>query len=224
MTIMIIIMAEKALVSTDFGWGKAFCDSWQELKKKYAHDHEIAALKNLLPGEGDPNAAGVAASQDSSDFLFASGSNVRRYLDVLHVLIFCISRFWSSSDSFWNIIRGESTLQHAMQHEAVFFFKSFFSNAAAPETLELRRTRCWRSRRTTRTGVWRPTGCSQQLTNQTLCLKTWPSCSPRSPPSRWSTCGTFWLLLGVKFQRYGCFMLFCCNKTNLRTKAPRVNI
>ena len=36
----------------------------QELKKKYAHDHEIAALKNLLPGEGDPNAAGVAASQD----------------------------------------------------------------------------------------------------------------------------------------------------------------
>jgi len=63
------------------------------LKKKYAHDHEIAALKNLLPGEGDPNAAGVAASQDSSDFLFASGSNVRRYLDVLHVLIFCISRF-----------------------------------------------------------------------------------------------------------------------------------
>lgn len=36
----------------------------EELKKKYAHDHEIAALKNLLPGEGDPNAAGVAASQD----------------------------------------------------------------------------------------------------------------------------------------------------------------
>ena len=36
----------------------------EELKKKYAHDHEIAALKNALPGEGDPNAAGVAASQD----------------------------------------------------------------------------------------------------------------------------------------------------------------
>eukprot|EP00438_Fugacium_kawagutii_P028776 Skav233329 [mRNA] locus=scaffold2479:20908:26487:- [translate_table: standard] len=36
----------------------------EELKRKYAHDHEIAALKNLLPGEADPNAAGVAASQD----------------------------------------------------------------------------------------------------------------------------------------------------------------
>ena len=37
--------------------------SSKELKKKYAHDHEIAALKNLLPGEADPNAAGVAQSQ-----------------------------------------------------------------------------------------------------------------------------------------------------------------
>ncbi|CAK8985974.1 unnamed protein product [Durusdinium trenchii] len=36
----------------------------EELKKKYAHDHEIAAMKNLLPGEADPNAAGVAQSQD----------------------------------------------------------------------------------------------------------------------------------------------------------------
>ena len=27
-------------------------------------DHEIAALKNALPGEGDPNAAGVAPSND----------------------------------------------------------------------------------------------------------------------------------------------------------------
>ena len=45
---------------------------FQELKKKYAHDHEIAALKNLLPGEGDPNAAGVAASQDRSN---ASGAD-----------------------------------------------------------------------------------------------------------------------------------------------------
>ncbi|CAK9017674.1 unnamed protein product [Durusdinium trenchii] len=35
-----------------------------ELRKKYAHDHEIAAMKNLLPGEADPNAAGVAQSQD----------------------------------------------------------------------------------------------------------------------------------------------------------------
>ncbi|CAE7833442.1 unnamed protein product [Symbiodinium sp. CCMP2592] len=35
-----------------------------ELKKKYEHDHEIAALKNALPGEGDPNAAGVAQSND----------------------------------------------------------------------------------------------------------------------------------------------------------------
>ncbi|CAE7353188.1 GIP, partial [Symbiodinium sp. KB8] len=34
------------------------------LKKKYEHDHEIAALKNALPGEGDPNAAGVAQSSD----------------------------------------------------------------------------------------------------------------------------------------------------------------
>ena len=32
---------------------------------RYEHDHEIAALKNALPGEGDPNAAGVAASQDT---------------------------------------------------------------------------------------------------------------------------------------------------------------
>eukprot|EP00439_Symbiodinium_sp_Y106_P032048 s2352_g3.t2 len=32
--------------------------------EKYAHDHEIAAMKNLLPGEGDPNAAGVAESKD----------------------------------------------------------------------------------------------------------------------------------------------------------------
>lgn len=31
---------------------------------RYAHDHEIAAMKNLLPGEADPNAAGVAQSQD----------------------------------------------------------------------------------------------------------------------------------------------------------------
>ncbi|CAE7531174.1 AMT1-1 [Symbiodinium sp. CCMP2592] len=36
----------------------------EELKKKYEHDHEIAALKNALPGEGDPNAAGVAQSSD----------------------------------------------------------------------------------------------------------------------------------------------------------------
>ena len=36
----------------------------EELKRKYAHDHEIAALKNALPGEGDPNAAGVAQSSD----------------------------------------------------------------------------------------------------------------------------------------------------------------
>ena len=36
----------------------------EELKKKYSHDHEIAALKNALPGEGDPNAAGVAQSSD----------------------------------------------------------------------------------------------------------------------------------------------------------------
>eukprot|EP00438_Fugacium_kawagutii_P004177 Skav201937 [mRNA] locus=scaffold1356:93025:94361:+ [translate_table: standard] len=36
----------------------------EELKRKYAHDYEIAALKNLLPGEADPNAAGVAASQE----------------------------------------------------------------------------------------------------------------------------------------------------------------
>ena len=36
----------------------------EELKKKYEHDHEIAALKNALPGEGDPNAAGVAQSND----------------------------------------------------------------------------------------------------------------------------------------------------------------
>ena len=36
----------------------------EELKKKYQHDHEIAALKNALPGEGDPNAAGVAQSND----------------------------------------------------------------------------------------------------------------------------------------------------------------
>ena len=27
-------------------------------------DHEIAALKNALPGEGDPNAAGIAPSSD----------------------------------------------------------------------------------------------------------------------------------------------------------------
>ena len=66
------------------------------------------------------------------------------------------------------------------------------------ETLQLHRTRCWRSRRITRTGVWRPTGCSQQQTNQTLCLRTWPSCSPRSPRSRWYTCGMSWQLLGVK--------------------------
>ncbi|CAE6970996.1 gcvP [Symbiodinium sp. CCMP2456] len=31
---------------------------------QYEHDHEIAALKNALPGEGDPNAAGVAQSSD----------------------------------------------------------------------------------------------------------------------------------------------------------------
>jgi len=36
----------------------------EELKKKYQHDHEIAALKNALPGEGDPNASGVAESKD----------------------------------------------------------------------------------------------------------------------------------------------------------------
>ena len=36
----------------------------EELTKKYQHDHEIAALKNALPGEGDPNAAGVAQSSD----------------------------------------------------------------------------------------------------------------------------------------------------------------
>ena len=35
----------------------------KELKRKYARDHEIAAMKNLLPGEADPNAAGVAQSQ-----------------------------------------------------------------------------------------------------------------------------------------------------------------
>ncbi|CAE7625535.1 unnamed protein product [Symbiodinium sp. KB8] len=34
------------------------------MNQKYAHDHEIAAMKNLLPGEGDPNAAGVAESKD----------------------------------------------------------------------------------------------------------------------------------------------------------------
>eukprot|EP00441_Pelagodinium_beii_P047258 CAMPEP_0197619932 /NCGR_PEP_ID=MMETSP1338-20131121/878_1 /TAXON_ID=43686 ORGANISM="Pelagodinium beii, Strain RCC1491" /NCGR_SAMPLE_ID=MMETSP1338 /ASSEMBLY_ACC=CAM_ASM_000754 /LENGTH=95 /DNA_ID=CAMNT_0043188989 /DNA_START=65 /DNA_END=349 /DNA_ORIENTATION=- len=36
----------------------------EELKKKYEHDHEIAALKNLLPGDGDANAASVAESKD----------------------------------------------------------------------------------------------------------------------------------------------------------------
>ncbi|CAE7543069.1 unnamed protein product, partial [Symbiodinium pilosum] len=36
----------------------------EELKRKYETDHEIAALKNALPGEGDPNAAGVAPSND----------------------------------------------------------------------------------------------------------------------------------------------------------------
>ena len=38
----------------------------KELKRKYARDHEIAAMKNLLPGEADPNAAGVAQSQVGS--------------------------------------------------------------------------------------------------------------------------------------------------------------
>jgi len=36
----------------------------EELKKKYAHDHEIAALKNALPGDADPNATGVGQSKD----------------------------------------------------------------------------------------------------------------------------------------------------------------
>ena len=36
----------------------------QELKKKYERDHEIAALKNALPGEADPNASAVGESKD----------------------------------------------------------------------------------------------------------------------------------------------------------------
>ncbi|OLQ08662.1 hypothetical protein AK812_SmicGene7782 [Symbiodinium microadriaticum] len=48
-----------------FGWEKQAHQAFRlELKKKYEHDHEIAALKNALPGEGDPNAAGVAQSND----------------------------------------------------------------------------------------------------------------------------------------------------------------
>ena len=35
----------------------------EELKHKYLQDFEIAALKNALPGEGDPN-AGAAQSSD----------------------------------------------------------------------------------------------------------------------------------------------------------------
>jgi len=51
----------------------------QELKKKYAHDHEIAALKNLLPGEADPNAAGVAQSQAGLIFQLSRGFPVGRF-------------------------------------------------------------------------------------------------------------------------------------------------
>jgi len=36
----------------------------EELKKKYEHDHEIAALKTVLPGDGDANAAAVDESND----------------------------------------------------------------------------------------------------------------------------------------------------------------
>mmetsp|Transcript_59862 Transcript_59862/g.96920 ORF Transcript_59862/g.96920 Transcript_59862/m.96920 type:complete len:457 (+) Transcript_59862:162-1532(+) len=36
----------------------------EELKKKYEHDHEIAAMKGILPDEGDPNAAHVPKSTD----------------------------------------------------------------------------------------------------------------------------------------------------------------
>ena len=36
----------------------------QELRQKFLHDHEIAALKNALPGEADPNAKPVGESKD----------------------------------------------------------------------------------------------------------------------------------------------------------------
>ena len=58
----------------------------QELKKKYAHDHEIAALKNLLPGEADPNAAGVAQSQ--AGFIFRSWWVVLEW-------VFTVFFFWT---------------------------------------------------------------------------------------------------------------------------------
>ena len=51
----------------------------EELKKKYARDHEIAALKNLLPGERDHYAAGVARSHDK--MLKANGHGTGRACD-----------------------------------------------------------------------------------------------------------------------------------------------
>ncbi|CAE7874106.1 unnamed protein product [Symbiodinium microadriaticum] len=48
------------------------------MNQKYAHDHEIAAMKNLLPGEGDPNAAGVAESKDK--MLKVEKNNENRFL------------------------------------------------------------------------------------------------------------------------------------------------
>ena len=54
-------------------------------RPRYAHDHEIAALKNALPGEGDPNAAGVAASQEK--MLKVEKNSANRSAHMFHLKI-----------------------------------------------------------------------------------------------------------------------------------------
>ena len=63
----------------------------------------------------------------------------------------------------------------------------------------LLRTRCWRWKRTTRTGVWRPIDCFPPPTSRIPCPRTWPSCSPRLRRNRWCICGTSWQQLKLQF-------------------------